>query len=75
MLQDSLVNFVRRELQPALATAHKERTQHDDEKLAWREEALARQLRAVVERYASALELFDQWKNKGAPKTKQEQNR
>ena len=38
---------------------------HDEEKLARREEALLRQLNTAVDRYAEALELFDQWKSQG----------
>lgn len=38
---------------------------HGDEKLSRREEAVQRQLVIVTEKYAAALELYDQWKAQG----------
>ena len=63
--RSALMEMARRELKPAISQAAKDRRKHDDEKLKRREEALTRQLNAAVERYAEALELYDQWKAQG----------
>ena len=64
-LKHSLVNMARCELAPALSKARLERQQHDEEKLSKREQAVQRQLNAVVEQYAEALELFQAWQAQG----------
>ena len=64
-LQHSLINMARHELNGALANHRKERRQHDDEKLSKREQAVQRQLNAVVEKYAEALDLFAGWQAQG----------
>jgi hypothetical protein len=61
-LRHALLGMARR-LAPAERTsARADKKAHDAEKLARREEAVQRQLRAAVEKYAEALELFDEWK-------------
>ena len=60
-LRHSLVEMARHELSGALQQGREERRQHDEEKLQRREDSLQRQLHAAVDRYAEALELFDQW--------------
>ena len=60
-LRNSLVEMVRKEVAPARKIARGEKQSHDEEKLQRREEALQRQLINAVEKYAAALELFDQW--------------
>ncbi|EOD37181.1 Hypothetical protein EMIHUDRAFT_109993 [Emiliania huxleyi CCMP1516] len=52
--------MARRRLPDALKEGRAEVLSHDQEKLLRREEAVQRQLNAAVERYAAALELFDQ---------------
>ena len=64
-LRHSLVEMARRELLAAVKVGRQEKQSHDEEKLARREEALTRQLNLAVERYAAALELYDQWKTQG----------
>ena len=64
-LRHSLVPMVRHELSDALVVGRDERRQHNEEKLHRREEALQRQLNNAVDRYAEALELFDQWLTQG----------
>ena len=54
--------MARRRLPDALKEGRAEVLSHDQEKLLRREEAVQRQLNAAVERYAAALELFDQWR-------------
>jgi hypothetical protein len=44
------------------SSARADKAAHDAEKLARREEAVQRQLRAAVEKYAEGLELFDAWR-------------
>ena len=60
-LRHSLVEMARLQLQPAIAKGRLERQQHDQEKLAKREQAVQTQLSSVVEKYAEALEFFEQW--------------
>ena len=55
----------RRDLSGARATARQDRRSHDEEKLSRREEALQRQLNRAVDKYAAALELYDEWKAQG----------
>lgn len=64
-LRSSLVTMARRRLPDALKEGRAEVLSHDQEKLLRREEAVQRQLNAAVERYAAALELFDQWRAQG----------
>ena len=64
-LRGALVSMVRRELPKALAVGRSQQRSHDEEKLSRREEALQRRLNSVVEKYAEALELFDQWQAQG----------
>lgn len=64
-LRSSLVTMSRREAVDARRVNREEKEQHDAEKLARREEALQRQLVNAVDKYAEALELFDQWKAQG----------
>ncbi|EOD24721.1 hypothetical protein EMIHUDRAFT_206823 [Emiliania huxleyi CCMP1516] len=64
-LRSSLVTMARRRLPDALKEGRAEVLSHDQEKLLRREEAVQRQLNAAVERYAAALELFDQWRKQG----------
>ena len=64
-LRDSLVEMARREAPAARQAAAKDKLSHNHEKLARREEALTRQLNAAVDKYAEALELYDQWKSQG----------
>ncbi|KAL1520481.1 hypothetical protein AB1Y20_022061 [Prymnesium parvum] len=64
-LRSALVSMARHELAHALKVGREERHQHDEEKLARREESLQRQLNATIEKYAAALELFDAWKTQG----------
>lgn len=64
-LRRALVSMARHELAYALKVGREERRQHDEEKLARREESLQRQLNATIEKYAAALELFDAWKTQG----------
>ena len=64
-LRHALVDMVRHELCPALRVARDELQQHDDEKLQRREEAIIRKLNSVVDKYAAALELYDQWRSQG----------
>jgi len=58
--------MARRRLPDALKERRAEVLSHDQEKLLRREEAVQRQLNAAVERYAAALELFDQWRKSRA---------
>ena len=55
------MEWARHAAAPARATARAEKKAHDNEKLARREESLQRQLNLAVDRYAEALELYDQW--------------
>lgn len=64
-LRSTLLETARRDLKGAQKECRVEKQAHDGEKMARREEALQRQLNRVVERYAEALELFDQWKTQG----------
>jgi len=49
-------------------SARKDKAAHDAEKLARREEAVQRKLRAAAVKYSEALELFDEWKSTTADK-------
>ena len=64
-LRGALVDMSRRELSGACKTAREEKRAHDEEKLSRREESLQLQLNAAVDKYARALELYDQWKVQG----------
>ena len=64
-LRIALMQGARHELDGALKTHRHDVAAHDEEKLARREEALTRQLNTTVERYAAALELYDQWRSQG----------
>jgi hypothetical protein len=55
-----------RGLQTALTKARQEKQQHDNEKVSKCEQAVMRQLNAVVEKYAEAIDLFDAWKDAAA---------
>ena len=61
-LRNSLIEMARHELPNALKVGREEKRSHDTEKLSRREEAVQRLLDSTVERYAAALELYDQWK-------------
>ena len=65
-LRGSLVSMARHELPARLKQGRVDKLKHDEEKLQRREEAVQRQLHATVDRYAAALELFDQWETQGA---------
>ena len=60
-LREALVEWARHEASGARSKAREEKLAHDREKLARREESLQRQLNAAVDKYAAALELYDQW--------------
>ena len=64
-LRASLVALSLREAPAARKAGRADKRSHDEEKLARREEALARQLIAAVDKYAAALELYDQWVSQG----------
>ena len=64
-LRDSLLELARHVAPAARKAAAADKRSHDEEKLARREEALQRQLNRAVDRYAEALELYDQWKSQG----------
>ena len=64
-MRGSLVAVTRHELPASLKEGRAEKLSHDQEKLQRREEAVVRQLNAAVDRYAAALELFDQWVTQG----------
>ena len=64
-LRGSLVSMARHELPARLKEGRVDKLSHDEEKLQRREEAVQRQLNATVDRYAAALELFDQWETQG----------
>ena len=64
-LRNSLITFGRRHVQAALTEGRAHARAHDEEKLQRREEAVQRQLDRVVDKYAEALELFDQWQTQG----------
>ena len=64
-LRGALVRMSRHELDGARKTAREEKQAHDEEKLERREESLQLQLNAAVDRYAAALELYDQWVAQG----------
>ena len=61
----ALVTVARHEVGSAIKVGRQEKVAHDDEKLSRREEAVQRQLAIVTEKYAAALELYDQWKAQG----------
>ena len=58
-LRNALLTAARQLAPEERARVRADKEAHDAEKLARREEAVQRQLRAAVERYAEALELFD----------------
>lgn len=64
-LRSSLLSMARRQRSAAAKVAAAEKLSHDEEKLLRREEAVQRQLNAVVDKYAEALELYDAWKAQG----------
>eukprot|EP00966_Prymnesium_polylepis_P136876 3162791-Prymnesium_polylepis.1 len=64
-LRAALVRVARSELPKALKVGRAERRSHDEEKLKRREESLNKQLGILVERYAEAKELYDQWCSQG----------
>ena len=64
-LRRALIAMVRRELPLALKQGRQDKEAHDCEKLKRREEAVQRQLDRVVDKYAEALELYDQWCSQG----------
>ena len=64
-LRNSLIEMAHRELPNALKVGRKEKQGHDQEKLLRREEAVQKLLNATVERYAAAIELYDQWRAPG----------
>ena len=70
-LRHALVEMARRDAAGTRQAARKDQQAHDEEKLARREEALQRQLNSAVDRYAQALELYDQWVAQGARDRKQ----
>ena len=63
--RSALVTVARHEVGSAIKVGCQEKVAHDDEKLPRREEAVQRQLVIVTEKYAAALELYDQWKAQG----------
>jgi hypothetical protein len=64
-LREALVEWARHEVSAARSKAREEKRSHDEEKLARREESLQRQLNTAVDKYAAALELYDQWVSQG----------
>ena len=66
----SLVGAARRELPAALKQQRSDKKAHDEEKLLRREEAIQTQLDRVIDKYAAALELYDQWKAQGVKTAK-----
>ena len=58
----SLLSTARRLAPGERSAARADKEAHNAEKLARREEAVQRQLRAAIEKYAEALELFDEWR-------------
>ena len=61
----------RHDVAGARAEGRQDKRAHDDEKLARREEAVQRQIVTAVDKYAAALELFDQWKAQGVKDAKE----
>ena len=64
-LRHSLLRMVRREIRNVRTAARAAKQQPDKYKFQPREETITQQLHAVVDRYAAALELFDQWNSQG----------
>ena len=58
----ALLMMARRLAPKERSSTRADKVAHDREKLARREEAVQRKLRAAVDKYAEALELFDAWK-------------
>ena len=67
----SLVEMVRHELAAAQQVGREEKLAHDAEKLQRREEELIRRLNSIVDKYAAALELYDQWRAQGVKNAKE----
>ena len=69
-LQQSLVEYARKAAEGARKDGRLALKEHDEEKLARREERLITMLNAAVDRYAYALELFDAWAAKDGLRAK-----
>ena len=70
-MRHALMQMARRGADGARKAGRADKRAHDEEKLARREEALQRQLVLAVDRYAEALELYDQWATQGVRDQKQ----
>ena len=64
-MRHALMQMARWDADGARKAGRADKKAHDEEKLARREEALQRQLNLAVDRYAEALELYDQWLTQG----------